>query len=846
MATRARNLANLLGGGEVTVPASKLSDEISTIEQASSTDVLTNLGNTVGDQRLVGNNLYIWNGSGWYRIALINQTPTWDSGGQPSISYALDRDSPQDATVITLAASDPDGLPISYSYVTGGSMDSMATIGQDSSVFTITPKTINEVGEGVELTGSITFRASDGVNILPHVSSFSLSFIFFVENSRYTILLASTTNTSVNKNITDSSTNNHTITVNGNATAGSYSPYPDSKYSANMNGGDLYYLSSSADWNLGSNWTIEGWFYPTAQPTETCRLFMFGTNGGSAAMGIGLNSDMTWGGGGAFANGAMFNLPQGYLNQWQHVAWVRDGNSNTGTIYVNGVASAGSYSGPAVQAAGNVDLKIGYDTVGTVAYQYQGYIADLRITKSAVYTSNFTPATERLTSSDVLTDTKLLTFNRAYLKDESASEHGIAINAGNPRLTAFSPFDKLKYSVTDNGGSVNFNGSSDWLTAPASLLAYDANATFTIEGWVYHEARTTASQNYHSQALFGKGDTYFNFGIIGTGHLLFYHYDGTARTLNSASPILPGTWTHVAAVVSGGTVTLYINGKSAPGATGTWYGIQAAGHSQNVTIGRPSTNAAANYFNGSFSDLRISDSAVYTSDFTPPTTPLSSTGSVFHLKGTDASIVDISNNNSLRLFYNTTGSTTQTKFANTKSIYFDGTDDYLQTPTSFSNSLGTSDFTIELWLNGANTQGQDASLVADYAPSWAANSSSLHYRHSNPSVGSGKIAYWMYNHSSSAAMLVSTTTTSADTWYHLAVTREGSTFRMFVDGVLEASATSSVSIDSNREKFYIIGSVLAGTANSTMFNGYMQDIRITKGLARYTANFTPPTKPLEG
>ena len=189
MVSKALSLAKLLGDNNK-LSTDTFGDDVSTIEQASSTDVLTNLGNAVGDQRLVGSNLYIWNGSGWYRIALINETPTWDSGGQPLSSYTLDADSPQDTTIITLAASDPDGLPISYSYVTGGSMDSMATISQDSSVFTITPKTVAQVGEGIH-TGSITFRASDGVNILPQISSFTLSFTTWPDATQQVKLTAS-------------------------------------------------------------------------------------------------------------------------------------------------------------------------------------------------------------------------------------------------------------------------------------------------------------------------------------------------------------------------------------------------------------------------------------------------------------------------------------------------------------------------------------------------------------------------------------------------------------------------------------------------------------------------------
>ena len=145
-------------------------------DQVATVDQLSSVGNTIGAQAFVEetNRLYIWNGQGWYNIAVINTTPTWDSGGQPAGSYVLDADSPQDATVIILAASDPEGLPISYTYVTGGQMDSIGTISQDSSVFTITPKTEVQVPDGG--TGTITFRASDGVNILPYVSSFTLSF----------------------------------------------------------------------------------------------------------------------------------------------------------------------------------------------------------------------------------------------------------------------------------------------------------------------------------------------------------------------------------------------------------------------------------------------------------------------------------------------------------------------------------------------------------------------------------------------------------------------------------------------------------------------------------------------
>ena len=174
MPTKAFSQAKLLGTDN-TISVTSLSADIPITEKLATVDDLPSTG-VIGEQAFIEetNRLYIWNGSGWYNIALINTTPTWDSGGQPASAYELSADSPQTATTITLAASDPEGLSIDYSYVTSGSMDSIATVSQDSSVFTITPKTSLQAPDGG--TGTITFRASDGINIVPSISEFTLQF----------------------------------------------------------------------------------------------------------------------------------------------------------------------------------------------------------------------------------------------------------------------------------------------------------------------------------------------------------------------------------------------------------------------------------------------------------------------------------------------------------------------------------------------------------------------------------------------------------------------------------------------------------------------------------------------
>jgi len=128
-------------------------------------------GNSEGDQAFVSENdrLYIWTGTGWYNIALINTAPNITSGGAGNYLLAIDGT----PTVITLTAEDPEELPITWSYeVTSGSLGSTATIAQADNVFTITPST-NESDAG-EFT--ITFTASDSVNIATDVNSFTLAF----------------------------------------------------------------------------------------------------------------------------------------------------------------------------------------------------------------------------------------------------------------------------------------------------------------------------------------------------------------------------------------------------------------------------------------------------------------------------------------------------------------------------------------------------------------------------------------------------------------------------------------------------------------------------------------------
>ena len=173
-------LGQLLGTSQK-ITASALDDSVSASLGGSVTAYATPAalplsGNTVGDQAFVSETgrLYIWTGTGWYNIALINTNPVITSGGESFYSLNINGT----PTVVTLVANDPEGLPITWSYtITSGSLTNgggtSATVAQADNEFTITPSTNNAYAGDFE----ITFTASDGINLATSASTFSLAWV---------------------------------------------------------------------------------------------------------------------------------------------------------------------------------------------------------------------------------------------------------------------------------------------------------------------------------------------------------------------------------------------------------------------------------------------------------------------------------------------------------------------------------------------------------------------------------------------------------------------------------------------------------------------------------------------
>ena len=842
------------------VPATITTQIATSTDQGVSTVAdLPDTGNNPGDIQLVEatNRLYVWNGSGWYNIALINTTPIWDSGGQPSASYILDRDSPQDATIITLAASDPEGLPISYSYITSGSMDSMATISQDSSLFTITPKTVSEVGEGVELTGGITFRASDGVNILPSVSSFTLSFIFEIENSRYTTLLATAVDTSDNNNITDSSTSNHTITVTGDAYAGTFSPYTRGGYGFQFDGSNQFVSiphNSNVAWFGQGQFTIEFWvrlnevgtnqqffdFRPHPYSDPAVDVYRLGSDNKVYVR----------------ANGATRITSTTLLDtagEWYHILVHRDSASNL-KLFINGTQTGSTVTGynQNFQAVASGNWSIGRTNSG--ASYVNGQITDFRVQHGEAITPPSGGPTERLTANS---NTKFFYAGTPYVVDGSSNNYSITLNNG-AKISPATPFDNLKYSATDHGGSIYFDGTDDALEISDNADFDLSGGSWTIECWWYPLVVNTYNGifNQWNGASVASGrninvswesDRLYLFGYDGGTFISSIYHDVTAAQLQNR-------WNHVAAVFDGTKTELYLNGEASGRAYVSSNNLSKDVASEPFRVAKTHRLTSYYYNNSYVSDLRlVKGTAVYTGAFTPPSGPLTTTGGTYpsttnvntsitashtklFLKGTDASIIDKSQVSNLKLVGNTTGSTTQVKFANTKSMYFDGTGDSVFVPYESIPSFGIIEFTIEGWIYMNNLTGNQ--LIVD---KWVSgNSQGFQFYHR--STGS---SLTFYVGSTIVVQDPSSSSISAQTWHHVAVTRDSSAnVRLYVDGLKKAQSTSNVSFDSTIDLYLGV----QGSALNNYFNGYMQDVRLSNK-ALYTADDESsniPSAPLKG
>lgn len=616
------------------------------------------------------------------------------------------------------------------------------------------------------------------------------------------------TNGAQNNTFVDSSTNNFTITRNGTPTQGSFSPYGD--LWSNYFGGAGNYLTTPSISLGSSSFTLEAWVYRTA--AKATEILASGTTSGG--FNIGFEST------GTVIEISRYNVAYIAqvsatvpLNQWFHIAVTRDGNSYR--IFLNGtqvgttVTDSNSISASAYRITDSA----------TSGNNVTGYVSNLRIvTGTALYTSTFTPSTTPLTA---VSGTSLLTCQSNRFRDNSSNNFAITVT-GTPSVQRFSPFDPAaEYSTSVIGGSGIF-GTSNYLSFTGVNAAFQfGTGDWTIETWAY--ATTIQAQRICDFRPTSNG-AYPTVSMNSSGQ--FDYTANSAIRITGTTVAKPNTWYHVAVCRSGTSTRLFVNGVQ-EGVTYT--------DTTNYTVasGRPIIAAdgfslGSSAWAGYLADVRmLKGTALYTTTFTPPTAPLTAiTNTSLLLNTVNAGIFDNAMMNDLVTVGDAQVSTAVVKYG-TGSLKFDGTGDYLSAPGSDLHNL-PGDFTVECWvyISGTGTQRIVGKWNGAGNVAWILQidpASFIEFGYANSGTFGGSVKIF--------------SAVGSNAWKHVAVTRSGTTVRFFVNGTQVGSGTISSNLTAPNTVALTIGQ--AELAN--YLNGYIDDLRITKGYARYTANFTPPT-----
>lgn len=406
-----------------------------------------------------------------------------------------------------------------------------------------------------------------------------------------------------------------------------------------------------------------------------------------------------------------------------------------------------------------------------------------------------------------------------------------------------------------SGSSLAFDGSGDYFSIPDGNDFNYGSGNFTAEAFVY----PAASPN--QPIIMGQWDG--TGGGTGLSWVLILSNDSTRRLrfllstngsgvvgdFVSSSALALNDWNHVALVRNGDVFTAYLNGVSAVSYTIS-AGASLFNATNSITVGGSSTGGQ--FFNGFIDDLRITKGiARYTANFTPPTAelpanvtddPSYNSVSLLLRKGTPTgSIIDVALDESptpkpIRLVGTPTISTTTFKYGGS-ALSFAGNGSYLTVPDSIAFRLGllNEPFTVEFYFY-LNTAGDFGLLSRGGGFSGWVNSDGYHYL---ASIGSG-ILYWQWN-ATNASFYPAQITTSAPSsgqWHHYAASYDGSITRLFLNGVLAGTSSAPYVTPSSANRVRIGASSV--DSNLASLNGLIDDLRITKGIARYTKNFLPP------
>ena len=409
--------------------------------------------------------------------------------------------------------------------------------------------------------------------------------------------------------------------------------------------------------------------------------------------------------------------------------------------------------------------------------------------------------------------------NNTFL--DSSSNAFSVTRSGSATQGTFSPF-----SAEEGKWSAQFTRSSthNYIYPGSSSDFAFGTGDFTIECFCYLTGGGEASGN----GLFAPTT-----GVVGpalgqwntNGWQI---YCGTSETNISNTSYPQNEWVHVAFVRASNVVNVYQNGVKVTS------DISDSTNYTNTGFNIGWYYGTAYAWDGYISNFRVvKGTAVYTSAFTPPTEPLTAITNTVLLTlrsnrhvdiSTSAHTMTTSNAPKIKPFSPFAPSAAYDPAVNGGSGYFSATADYASIAASSDfDVLSNGTFTIDFWFYRTDALG----LYADYVGIFNGVSSGvLLYQYST--------GFHVYINGST---VFNVTHPNLNEWIHVALTRDGTTLRLALNGVLQASSTASLGTSN-----YPLN-IAGDSTGRAGFQGYISDVRVVKGTRVYASNFTPPTAP---
>ena len=629
-----------------------------------------------------------------------------------------------------------------------------------------------------------------------------------------------------NITIDDESSSNHTVSTSGSPSQGSISPFRPDGYSTYF-GGTTDYQSLPADAGnvYTAAFTIDIWVKPSTIATQSSvdpTIILW--NSSSHVLRLdptGNTVDLLTHGGADFLTGTTALK----INAWTHIAICRD-TSNNLSLYVNGNRDDTASDSSSIGGSGNTVI------IGTYtgsAGSFVGMMSNLRTVKGTdVYgatNSSITVPTAPLTA---ITNTEILICGANRFIDESTNDFTVSVVGDSVKVAHESPFGgAVAWDPATHAGSYDIS-SNNYLSASASSDFDVAGGSFTIECWMYDEGHGSSNLSFFE---YGAGGSWANVDYIlytNATTLSYDRFDGSSGNILQQGTIGLNEWHHVAVAFDGTNTSLFIDGTRA--ATDTT-GQNLAGGTPVLYFGNGWDGTG---WSGLLSGMRIvKGTDVYgatNSSITVPTAPFTAiTNTKLLLNGTNAPIVDAKASVNLQMTGDTQSDTAITKFALVSALQ-DGTADNITpvAPLDAKMLIGVADFCIEGWFYFDSVAATPR--MVDFRPL------STNGLYPGIRLNGAKVSYW----NDSAEKIVGTTTVTTGAWHHIAVSRSGTSTKMWLAGSQEGSTYTDSSA-------YLVGAnrpILGGaghTITSNIMDGNYEEIRITIGAARYTTGFTPPT-----